>query len=136
MDIVVDTNIIIASMLREGLTRNLLFRPDLRLFSPDFMNEELANNSEELMQKSCLVYEEYRAAEDLVCSKITSISSEEYVIFEAEARRISPDMKDWPFFAAALYLNCPIWSNEKRLKRQETTKVYVTTELFDFLSRR
>ena len=40
-----------------------------------------------------------------------------------------PDEKDITYFALALYLRCPLWSNEKRLKEQKEVIVYATHEL-------
>jgi predicted nucleic acid-binding protein len=52
--------------------------------------------------------------------------------FLSEANKISPhggETKDDPYFALALSLNCPIWSDEKAFKKQSKVKVYSTSEL-------
>lgn len=46
-----------------------------------------------------------------------------------KACKISPDLDDAVYFALAIKLNCPIWSNDKRLKQQNIVKVYSTHEL-------
>lgn len=38
------------------------------------------------------------------------------------------------FFALALKLNCPIWSNENLHKKQSKVKIYSTSELIKELS--
>ena len=48
------------------------------------------------------------------------------------AERISPDPKDTSYFALALKLNCPIWSNDKKLKEQNKIKIYSTEEIVKF----
>ncbi|MFA5049670.1 MAG: PIN domain-containing protein [Candidatus Micrarchaeia archaeon] len=41
MDLIVDTNIVVSAILKKGITRNLLFHPDITLFSPAYLKEEL-----------------------------------------------------------------------------------------------
>jgi predicted nucleic acid-binding protein len=61
--------------------------------------------------------------------RITSVPNEETEKFLSEARKISPDKGDADYFALALKLGCPIWSNDKMLKKQDTIVVYSTEEL-------
>ena len=44
---------------------------------------------------------------------------------------ISPDADDTAYIALALHLNCPIWSNDKKLKKQDKVKVITTKELLE-----
>ena len=61
--------------------------------------------------------------------RIFTIPDEETNQFIELANKISPDQNDADYFALALKLNCPIWSNDKRLANQNTVKVYSTKEL-------
>jgi len=57
--------------------------------------------------------------------------------FEEEvetAKKISPDINDALYFALALKLNCPIWSNDKRLKEQKYIQIYSTEDLVEYLN--
>ena len=62
-------------------------------------------------------------------SIIKIVPEKEYFQFMKEAEKISPDFKDIHYFALALKLKCPIWSNDKRLKEQNQVKIVSTTEL-------
>ena len=44
-------------------------------------------------------------------------------------KKISPDINDTEYFALALKLKCSIWSNDKKLKKQNKVKVYSTEEI-------
>jgi predicted nucleic acid-binding protein len=61
--------------------------------------------------------------------KIKIIPEEEFLIFRDKAEQLCPDEKDITYFALALYLKCPIWSNERKLKEQNEIKIYATHEL-------
>lgn len=65
----------------------------------------------------------------LLHERIEVIPSSDLVPFLREAKQLSPDPKDVQYFAAALRLNCPLWSEDKLLKRQERVKVVNTAEL-------
>ncbi|MEM0330548.1 MAG: PIN domain-containing protein [Archaeoglobaceae archaeon] len=43
------------------------------------------------------------------------------------------DPNDAPFLFLAIALNCPIWSNDKDLKKQSLVKVYTTKEILELL---
>jgi len=49
--------------------------------------------------------------------------------YSKKAKEISPDPDDTVYFALALKLNCPIWSNDLQLKKQDSIKVYTTEEI-------
>lgn len=51
--------------------------------------------------------------------------------FVLRAKEISPDKNDIAYFALALKLKCPIWTNDKKLKDQDEIKVYSTSELIE-----
>lgn len=133
MELVADTNIVIAALIRAGDTRSLLLRPDLELSSPVRLPEELEKHREEMLAKSGLEPEAFEKAEKLVLSNIRIVQRAIYAPFDVRARNIAPDKDDAPFFALALALDCPLWSNEKRLKDQDAVEVYNTTELQQML---
>jgi predicted nucleic acid-binding protein len=47
------------------------------------------------------------------------------------AKEQCPDPNDKDYFALALKLGCPIWSNDKELKKQGSVKVYTTEEILN-----
>lgn len=62
-------------------------------------------------------------------SHVNVVPREKYRKFEAEAKRVSPDLEDFPFFALSLAMRIPLWSNETRLKNQKEVTVYNTKEM-------
>ncbi|MEK6954273.1 MAG: PIN domain-containing protein [Candidatus Micrarchaeota archaeon] len=59
----------------------------------------------------------------------------EYSSLMHQAKSICPDPDDIQYFALALKLGCPIWSNDKALKEQNTVEVISTGELIDNLAK-
>lgn len=59
---------------------------------------------------------------------------EELKEFRDRAESVCPDPKDIPYFALALKLGCPIWSNERKLKEgQSVVNVFSTEDLLEFI---
>lgn len=133
MELVVDTNIAIAALLREGATRSLIFRPDLLLLSPQRLPEEIEKHKIELLEKAGRNEEQYNIAVRLILSEIEIVLPAGYKHLMKDALRISPDPDDAIFLALALVRGCPLWSNDKLLKSQKEVVVYNTKELFERL---
>lgn len=133
MELVVDTNVAAAAILRKGMTRELVFHPRLKLRAPDYLMEELAEHRQEFETKAALAAGSFDNVCALVMANIAQAHRNEYAEFEAEGRRISPDPDDYPFLALAMRLGCAVWSNDRRLKRQKQVRVYDTEELVQML---
>jgi predicted nucleic acid-binding protein len=61
------------------------------------------------------------------------IPKEDFEEYLERAEQASPDPKDVPYIALALYLHASIWSNDDALKKQSLVKVYTTKELYEML---
>ena len=135
MELVVDTNILF-SFFRDNPVRSLILSSkflNLRLFTPEYALEELNANELDLMKYSKLSAEQLESVTQLMKMFIEVKPESFFREFKAEARLVSPDPKDIPFFALALKLNSAIWSNEPRLKKQSSIKVFNTKEVREFL---
>lgn len=134
MKLVVDANIIVASLVKEGKTADIIINPIFNLFAPEFIIEEIEKYKDEIIKKSKRSsLEEIDETLSYVLSIIYLVPKSMFFDFIDEAERISPDIKDNAYFALALKLNCPIWSNDKKLKEQNRIKVYSTKEIVRFV---
>jgi len=131
MQLVADTNIAVAALLRKGDTRSLLFSKKVEVFSPDRIGIEILNHKEEFMQKASMGEEQFQQALELLLEEISIIPIEEYSSLKQKALLLCPKghEDDWPFLALSLKLSCPLWSNDSALKKQSEVKVYSTAEL-------
>lgn len=57
----------------------------------------------------------------------------EGITAEIQAEEISPDKDDTLYIALAMKLKCPIWSNDKDLKKQSEVKIYSTKDIIEIL---
>lgn len=130
MKAVIDANIVLAALISaEGLTRELLFSSNLELVSPEFLLEEINKYRPVVKEKTGYSEVDLNIVLSIILSKIIIISSTEYESVRPKAKQISPDLNDMEYFALALKFGCPLWSNDKALKKQSEVKVLSTSEL-------
>ena len=137
MRLVLDANILIAALIKDGTTRRLLLmhHEKLELFTPALIVEEIIDNLDHISKKAKLPKEKVLELmiELLGTAGIELIEDEFIIAHREEALEITPDKKDGPYFAVALYKRCGIWSNDKPLKGQSRIKVITTKELLESL---
>src|SRR3989344_3432685 len=131
MQFVVDTNIVVAALIRKGDTQKLLLSNLFEFFSPDLVSGEVLKHKLEFMQKASMNEAEFLSALELGFENIVVAPPEEYLQFKGKALSICPEghKDDWPFIALALKLDCAVWSNDSALKRQQKIKVFSTAEM-------
>ena len=129
MKLVVDANIPIAMLIRPGIVIDLFLNKKLKIFAPYFLYEELLNNKDLIVKKSSVPEEDVNELLAIILAKIEFVKDEEYYDYYEIAKRCCPDPKDTAYFALALYLDCGLWTNEKRLKEQDNVEVFHTHEL-------
>ena len=128
--LVVDANILFSALIKDtSITRELITSDIFDIYCPEFIFNELKRNMKKFIiskrgkDNQLLTYKE--AVETLLCF-IKVIPTEFYEDKIKESYEIMKDIdeKDTHYVALALKLNCPIWSNDNDLKKQNKVKVY------------
>ena len=128
MDLVIDSNILFAALLKESGTSDILFKHTL--YAPEFIFQEFRKYKDYLKEKTKRNEENFNGLFDLFERNVILISKEEIEPFIEEVTKISPDEKDVAYLALALKLRCGLWSNDRDLKeKQNVIQVYSTKEL-------
>lgn len=129
MDLVVDANILFAALIKQSTTRTLLFLKHLHLFAPDFILEELAKYKEEILRKTGKSEQAFFEILNRLRNRLFFIAKEDLLAFKDRVMEFTPDIKDWPYFAAALKIGAEVWSNDSHMKNQDQISVVTTSEL-------
>jgi len=134
MRIVIDANILLSILISaRGSKQGLLFSGEIEVISPDKLLFEAGKNWKEICNKSRLSEEDLEYSLSLVREEIKTFSFNEYKDMLPEAKDLCPHLKDIEYFALAMKFNCPIWTEEKRLKNQSRVDVLSTRELLEKL---
>lgn len=130
MILVIDSNILFSFFWKGSKVRRIIFSPLTVAFAPEFALSELDKHFPEIKTRTKLSSEGYESAISTLKWFVDFVPLDEYKSFIPEAKRISPHDKDIRFFALSLKLDhCPLWSEEKRLKRQSEIEVFNRREL-------
>ncbi len=131
MELVVDTNILYTFFWKDSLAKRVLMRMGLELFSPEFALEEINAHESDILKKTGLSLEEFVLLRKDIAIAVGFIPIEEYREFLSEALSIVPDSNDVDFLALALKLKLklPLWSNDALLKKQNSVRVFSTSDL-------
>lgn len=134
MDFIVDANVAIAALIsRSGHTADLFFSPMLSIYAPELLLHEIWKHKEELIIKTGLSATDFGKALAFLSAKIKLFPVEEFLPSLPRAKEVCPDPDDVPYLALALHLGCPLWSNDKELKKQSAVKVLSTSEVLALL---
>jgi len=135
MKIVIDANELFSLLIRGSKdSRDILFSNKIELIAPEFIFVEFLNNKDEILSKTHRSNEEFLEVFSIFQDKIKLVAQQEFENFINEACNLFPEhTKDNAYLALALKYSCPIWSEEKLLKRQDKIKVFNSKELAEKL---
>ncbi len=135
MRLVLDTNILIAALIKKSVTREILVHPNMEYFVSEYLFKEVDANKEEILQKSGLTQEEFDTLLDTLKDKLILIPDEE-ITHKNEAVKImkAVHINDAIFIAIALSTeNDGIWSEDKHFEKQNIIRVWKTKDLIQHL---
>ena len=107
--------------------------PSFELYAPTFALSELNEHKATVIKKFKLSETQFLFCINLMKNIVEFVDIKKYAKYLAVAKTITPDPDDIDFFALALKLDCPIWSNDKLLKKQARIKVFSTADLIQRL---
>lgn len=116
MELVVDANVLLAALLKEAVTRELLLDTRLRLYAPEHLISETLRHlkaSASLGKRIQLSANDLEELFYLLTQEIETVSKKEFASRMNEALKIAPHKEDAPYLALALARNIPVWSNDK-----------------------
>jgi len=138
VELVVDANVLLASFLKEAITRELLLDTRLTFYAPEHLLTETSRHlvrSASLRKRIKLSNDELQTLFQILTSNIITVPKEAYNHLLEKAMGLAPHQQDAPYLAVALLCKIPIWSNDRGLKHQNEVEIYSTTELIGTLAR-
>ena len=104
MRLIIDSNRIIAALIKESGARSILLNPGFEFFAPDHLLLEIRAHAGEIIRKSNHSEEEFHIILDLLIERVNVIPRSEMGSHMDEAKEIIGDIDpdDVPFIALAL----------------------------------
>ncbi len=130
MKIVVDTNRIIAALVKESTTRSILFNKNFEFVTPDYTITEIHEHKKELKAKTNLSDEEFEKLLTLIFEHIEIIPEADYKNFIKECKNEIDDLGDVPILATAIAFKLDgIWTHDPHLKKQKRIKLFTNIDM-------
>jgi len=130
MKLVIDTNSIIAALIKDGLSRRIIVSPAIRLITPEYTLQEISKYENLICKKAKLTHEEFDLLFNLIFEHITIIPKAEYEESFDSAKTLIDDIDDVPFIALCLATKADgIWSDDTHFKTKKEFIVFRTREL-------
>lgn len=135
MKVIVDTNMVMAALIKDSKTRKILVSGEFEFFSPEFVLEEIEKYKVLIREKSGLSKEELELLISLVFEDIKIIPSSDYETHkEAAIKIMEEDVKDAPYVACYLALKCDgIWTNDQDYEGKEGVRIFGTEQLLSLI---
>jgi len=128
LKLVIDANILFASLIKDSLTAELLLSDKLNLFAPEFLFDEFLKYEEYILKKTNRSKENFTQYLNILKEEIEIVPQNLITPYIERAEKFSPDPKDTVYLACALAIESKIWSNDKRLKEGQKEIEVITTE--------
>jgi predicted nucleic acid-binding protein len=130
MRLIVDANVIFSFFKRDSFTRGFIFtHPELELFVPEYLFDEIDEYRDIIIKKARIDDNVYDTTVRELRSMCNTVSLDDYSMMMEKAKLLSPDPDDIDYFALALYLNGPIWSNDLHLQIQKEILILTTEDI-------
>ena len=136
MRLIANTNRIMASLMKDSISRKILQSPHLKFLTISFGDKEILKYKKVIIEKAGITEEQFEQVTKIVLKKVEVISDEMVQDKMEEAKNIMDeiDNKDTSFIAASLAIeNDGIWSDDKHFEKQDKVKIWKTKDLLGYI---
>ena len=131
MRLIVDTNRIIAALIKDSYSRKIITHLDAQFCTVNFSENEILKYKLDILRKANLNELEFNLLLEKLKFHILMLNDELVNTSILEARKIMDkiDPKDTVFIAAALVTGSDIWSDDQHFQKQNKVKIWKTVDL-------
>ena len=128
MRLVVNSNRIIASLVKDSYSREIILHGKLDLLTINISEKEIQRYKEYILKKSKITEIQFNFILEKLKEKMTVLDDKIIESKIDEAKKIIGhiDYDDTPFIAAALATESDIWSDDKHFEKQNKIKIWKT----------
>lgn len=132
MKIVIDTNRIIAALVKDSTTRKILFDKRFEFVTPDYTLTEIHKHKDELKEKTGLDDMGFELLLAFILDEIKIISFSDYREFIDDCKEDVRDPDDAPILATAIATRAEgIWAHDPHFLEQKKMRVLTNKDMLD-----
>ena len=132
MILVIDTNILLAGLIKNSMVRKIIVESGWEFYYPEMSFHEVRKYKDLVLEKSGMNEEEYAELLNQLLKHITLVPEEQIKPKIEEANKLlgKVDLDDVVFLATAFSIeNSKIWSDDPHLEKQNKVRVFKTKHI-------
>ena len=131
MKLVIDSNRIIAALVRDSYSRKIILHGDLELLAIDISHKDIQKYKNDILSKAKITQGQFDSIFEKLNEKLIKLDDSiiEGKMKQAKEIMDKVDKDDTPFIAAALATKTDIWSDDKHFGKQNRIKIWKTKDL-------
>lgn len=136
MKLVIDTNRIIAALIKDSANRKILFSDIFSFFTPQESLNEIRKYKDYIIRKAKISELDFNKLFDQIVLRVNIVDLEKIKpeLEEAERMMKGVDIKDKWFLAVGMALHLDrIWTEDKHFSHQKTLKPFTTKMMLDLI---
>ena|SRR3989338_7690754 len=130
MKVVIDSNRVLAAMIKGSTTRGILLDIFFEFVAPDFIITEIRKHENRVLDAAEINKDEFEMVLALIFERITIIPETEYSEFIEPPKDDIEDPKDLPYMAACLASKAHgIWTHDPDFDKQNIIKIFSNIDM-------
>ena len=135
MKIVIDSNRVIASLIKDSTTREILFDSYFEFFAPSFIKSEIYKYEKKIIGLTDSNKEDFELLLDLIFERIKIIPERKYAEYINKISEETKDKKDLPYFAVCLLLKADgIWTHDVHFQEQNRFRIFTNINMLKIIN--
>ena len=134
MKVVIDCNRIIAALIKESTTRDIIFNKNFDFFAPNYILIEINKYKSFIIDKAKISEENFDILLSLIFQNIIVIPKNIYNKFIKKFKYKIKDQKDIPYLAAAFAIKADgIWTHDTDFKDQKEIQIFSNIDMLNLI---
>lgn len=136
MNLVIDTNRIMAGLLKDSISRRIILHDSFSFYAPDYIGTEISKHRPYLIKKAKISEPDFDLLLHILLGHVILVPFEDFEHEYGHATRIMEtiDENDAPFVAVGLALGIgSIWTEDRHFQKQDLLKVCSTRDLLEMI---
>lgn len=130
MRIIIDSNRVIAALIKDSTTRKIIFDGFFEFFAPEHIQNEIIEHEEEIIEKIGINLDEFEILLSMIFEHIIIIPQDEYNHFIDNLKTEIKDLEDIPYLAAYKAVNAEgLWTHDLHFKEQKKVKIMTNIDM-------
>lgn len=135
MKIIVDATILFELLKKDSIAANLFFNRKVKLYAPETLLKDFENYGEIVKTKTGRSAFEFEKFMSLLRKRIRKVRLQNFKHYISSAQQITAEESDHIYYALAMHMKCPVWTNNMQMKGQRHILAYTTSEVMGLVQK-